>query len=101
MDEGKLWVTTLDEAGIYSYQRAKTKINKISESDTEIKISITDELDDEIFDSELTINVKLPEGWTSASVTGGGKTLENVLKDGVLSFNVVHDIGEVVITKTN
>ena len=101
MDEGKLWVTTLDEAGIYSYQRAETQLSKISENDTEIKISVKDELDDKIFNSELTINVKLPEGWTSALVTGGGKTLETVLKDGVLSFNVVHDIGQVLITKTN
>ena len=101
MDEGKLWVTTLDEAGIYSYQRAKTKINKISENDSEIKISITDELDDKIFDSELTINVKLPEGWTSATVTGGGKVLNTTLLNGVLSFNAVHDIGDVIISKLN
>ncbi len=99
-DEGKLWVTTLDEAGIYSYQIANTKISKISENDSEIKISVTDELDDAIFDSELTINVTLPEGWTSATVTISGEAVDTDLNDGTLSFNVPHDTGEVSITKT-
>ena len=101
MDDGMLWVTTLDEAGIYSYQRANTQINKISQSDTEIKISITDELNDEIFDAELTINVPLPNGWNSASVTSGGNTINANIKNGVLSFNATNDISEVIITKTN
>ena len=63
MDEGLLWVTTLNEAGIYTYQKDHTTIRKTSETETQIKFSITDELDDDIYNSYLTINVELPESW--------------------------------------
>ena len=99
MDEGKLWVTTLDDAAIYSYQRAKTTISKVSQTDNQLVIELKDNLDDKIFDAELTLNVQLPEGWSDATISVTGGSLAGTVKNGVVSFNVPINTGRISIIK--
>jgi len=102
---GELWVTTLDEAAVYATQRLHTRVSFKSEtniSEGKIVFGIEDDLPDEIYDAILTINIKLPDGWTNATTTReGGSIISSSIKDGVISLNTKSNQGNIIITKTN
>ena len=98
MNEGKLWVTTLDEAAAYAVERMEAKIHIVSKTEDELVFTLTDELDDTIYDEALTINVKMPSGYTGAKVTQAGKNISAKVMDGFLSITVKPDNGEIKVT---
>ena len=98
MEEGKIWVTTLDEAAVYITQYNNAKITMISNSGDEMEFSLTDTLQDKIFDAELTVNIKSPMGYENATASQGGKTLETSVSDGILTLNVKPDGDNIKVT---
>ncbi|MBQ3573698.1 MAG: polysaccharide deacetylase family protein, partial [Clostridia bacterium] len=99
--EGKLWVTTLDEASVYATQRLYTRLSLKSKTDNSMVIGVEDDLDNSIYDAELTINVTLPSGWTAATVSRGGNAIASSVKNGKVIFNTLPDKGDITITKNN
>ncbi len=99
MDEGKIWVATLDDAAIYSYQRAKTTINKVSQTEEKIVIELKDELEDKVFNAELTVNITLPDSWTEVVLSAENGIVSGNVKNGVLTFNAPLNAGKISISK--
>lgn len=95
--EGKLWVTTLDEAAVYLTEFNNAKLTEIKKTDSELVFSLTDGLDDKIYDEELTVNIKIPNIFKNAVVTQGEKTLKTVIGDGQISINVKPDSGDITV----
>jgi len=99
VQDGTLWSATLDEVCVYTHERLQARLSLISKADSSFSFSLTDELEDSVFDEALTVNIALPEDWHAATVTQNGKTLESKVASGVLSVNVVPDTGVVSVTK--
>lgn len=98
-EEGKIWVTTLDEACVYAMQRLKTRISLTSKTDETLTFTILSPSEPKnIYDAELTLNIKLPNGWESANVKMDGKTLQSTVKNGVLTVNV-HPEGTTLVVE--
>ncbi len=100
MKEGKLWVTTLDEAAIYLSQYNNANLSMISKTADTVEFSLTDGLDDKIYDAELTVNIEIPNGYNEAVVVQGSKTLKTAVADRKVMVNVKPD-GDNVIAKFN
>lgn len=98
-DEGKLWVTTLDEACVYAMQRLKVRLSLVSKTDTSITFRMTDDLDDTLYDAALTVNVALPDGWTDAAARQNGQVLPSTVENGVLSVTVLADSGDITVSE--
>ncbi len=94
------------------YQNAHVDVTEMT--DTVIKISLTDTLDDYMFDHALTVKVDIPDSWTNVTVTQNGVEIPLILDideyyddfarkactiiDGYLYLDAVPDAGEIVVT---
>ncbi len=97
--EGKMWVATIDEAAAYTLEKMETKISVLEKADNKIRFTLSDNLDDAVYDMPLTVNITLPEGWDNAKATQNGSAVSGKVSNGVLTINVKPDSGEVVISK--
>lgn len=97
MNEGKLWVATLDDVATYTIQKLNSKARVVSETENQVVLSLTDDLDDSVYKSELTINFPMPSGYTKATATMGGKDIKATVADGKVSVTVKPDMGNITI----
>ena len=98
---GQLWVTTYDEASVYLKQRLNTRLSLKSTTDTTIVFGVEDDLgENALYDATLTVNVTLPDGWTTASAAIGKEAIISTVADGVLTFDIAtRNAGNITITK--
>ena len=89
-----LWVCRFDDVMKYGQERDTAKLSCALDGD-KIKVSVTDDMKDDVFDFPLTVKVRLPDGWKTVK---GGKFLEHDGKPYAL-VDVVPDKGAVVLTK--
>ncbi len=97
MNDGKLWVATLDDVATYTIQKLNAKARVLEETENKVVLSLTDDLDDSIYKSELTINFPMPNGYTKATATMGGKDIKATVADGKVSVTVKPDMGNITI----
>ena len=95
----KIWIADWDDVITYTIQRLESKLTLVSLNDSKMVIRVTDNLDDNIFDSKLTLNVKKPERFGNVTVKQGDATLNFTEKDGVISFNINVGKGDIIIEK--
>lgn len=95
----KIWVADWDDVIRYTVLKSESKIVLASKTNNRVALRITNDLESDIFDSELTINAQKPDGFDSVTVKQGSKALDFTEKNGVLTFNVTSDGGDIVIEK--
>lgn len=99
--ENNLWIATNTEAAIYFSEWSTASV--ITELvNGEIRVTVTDEEDDSIYNMALTVKVNLPEGWESAVC--GGKSCEifrNEDGSAYVLVDIVPDTECAVITQGN
>jgi peptidoglycan/xylan/chitin deacetylase (PgdA/CDA1 family) len=100
--DADLWFGTFREVVLYGQERDTAKLSVTASSDKEIRLALTDDMDDTIFDYPLTIKVRLPDAWGGVSATQGGKSAEAKLvshEGGKFALvKAVPDRGEVVLS---
>jgi peptidoglycan-N-acetylglucosamine deacetylase len=101
----QFWVTTFRDATLYIKERNAANITQTSDLDTIKTLTVTDNLDDSIFNFPLTIRRPLPDDWPSATVIQDTLAVPTriVKVDTVvyITFDVVPDAGEVKIIKSD
>jgi oligosaccharide reducing-end xylanase len=99
--EADIWVGTFTEVTCYGQERDTAKLTSKLEGKT-VKLSITDDMDDKLFDTPLTVKVRLDPAWTKVTASQGSKDLQVQLieKNGAkfALVPVVPDKGDVVVT---
>jgi len=97
------WVASFSDVAMYSKERNCISLSEISLSDTSIYLSVSDTLNDSLFNYPVSIRRPLPSEWPSADVKQAGeKVYSRIVKvDSTvyLMFDVVPDKGEVIISK--
>ena len=110
-----IWAGSYNDLIKYFKESQSVSIETIERTDSSITLSVTDNLDDFMFDHALTIKVDIPDSWTSVTATQNGKdiplvsnsvysasanmaTVSCTIKEGFLYVDVVPDRGNVVIT---
>ena len=98
-----VWVGLFREVVLYGQERDTAILNVVSSSDKEIKISVSDDMDDTLFTYPLTVKVRLPGDWKTVVAKQSSKNVkaEIIEHDGkpYALVAVVPDKGEVVISK--
>ena len=102
LKDERLWVSRFDDAVKYGQERDSATLTSALKGD-KIEFTLTDRMKDDIFDFPLTVKVRLPNGWTSAKATQGGKpvAVRFVSHDGApyALVEAVPDKGAVVVVR--
>jgi len=105
-NDAKFWVNTFGNVARYVKERNCVSVKETLVSDNSISIAVTDTLKkDEWYNYPLTFRRTLPEGWTSATITQNGNSVNswvievNAVK--YIQFEAVPDGGSVVISKAD
>ena len=113
-----VWGCSFNELIKYLKEAESSTVETLERTEDTIKISVTDELDNFMFNQAVTVKVDIPDSWTSVSVTQNGKEIKFVdyeyyssnrnyieiscaIDEGYLYVDVIPDGGDVVITAGN
>lgn len=97
-DRDDVWVATYSEASLYYCEWSTASVNA-TYSNGAITVTLTDKENDEIFNMPLTVKLKVPSTWRSA--TADGVTYE-ILDNGEYNYiliDIVPDSGAVTVTE--
>jgi len=100
-DGGYIWVETIANVMKYARERDSFKASVISSNGKEIKISVTDDLQDEIYNYPLTVDITVPSDWNEVVFTQGEKnqSVSTFTKNGkrIVRVEVIPDGGTVTL----
>lgn len=99
----KFWVETFGNVVRYIRERNAASVSEISDTHDRISVSLTDDLDNSIYNYPITVKRPLPADWKDAAVTQNDKPVPArvVSSDGSsnLLFDAVPNGGEIAISK--
>ena len=99
----KFWVETFGNVIRYILERNAASVSETSNQDDEIRLQVSDNLDDKIFNYPITLRRLLPTNWPGAAVSQNQQRREarvvEVNSTRYIMFDVVPDGGEVVLVK--
>ena len=72
LKDDRLWVCRFDDAAKYAQERDSSAVSSLS-VDGKIILTLTDRMDDKLFDYPLTVKVRLPDDAKSCSASQSGK----------------------------
>ncbi len=116
MKKTHIWGASYTDAIQYLREYQNSHVDVTSMTDSEIKISLTDTLDDYMFNHALTVKVAIPQSWEgkTITVTQAGVEIPFIadideyyddfarkactVMDGYLYLDAVPDRGEIVVT---
>ena len=88
----------------YGQERDTAKLAVTSTSSEAIHLSLTDDMDDALFDFPLTVKLRLPDAWKGCSATQGGRGIQTRIVDHegatFALIQAIPDRGEVVLRAT-
>ena len=94
-----IWIANYTEAFFYYTEWSSAKVSSVYDNGS-IKVTLTDDEDNSMYNEELTVKVAVPASWAAAEANG--ETLEvYTAEDGsfYVLINIVPDSGEVSISK--
>ncbi len=110
-----VWAGSYQDLVLYLKEAQSAQVNTVERTDASVTISVTDGLDDYMFDHALTVKVDISDSWADVTVTQNGveiplvdistyrasKNMSNVscaIEDGYIYIDIIPNGGEVVIT---
>ena len=103
LETKNLWVGTFGSVVKYIKERESANLSLVSSSEDQIVLSLTDTLDDAIFDEPLTIRSEVPSSWAKVRVKQGtGAITVTPGMEGtktVIYYNVIPDRGFITLQK--
>lgn len=104
-NDNKYWVTSFGNVAKYIKERNSVSIEELAKSDTSISFTVSDTLDNDIYNIPVSVKRQLPIGWDSVEVSQNGlnlflETIEVGLKKFIV-IDVIPDGGEILITNQN
>ena len=99
--DGWLWVDHYDKISMYAQQRDTATLNIVESTSDKIRYTLTDEMDDDMFDFPLTVKIRVPETWTAVNAIHDGVAISASLvenENGRFALvETVPDRGEVTL----
>jgi len=102
-NEDDVWMGLFREVVLYGQERDTSELKTLSSNAREIRLSLSDDMDDTLFTFPLTVKVRLPDDWITLKATQGGKEIEatQIEHEGgrYALVQAVPDQGEIVLQK--
>jgi len=104
VNEAQLWIATFQDAFKYIRERMHSKVDTKTTSDA-ITITLSNDLDNRIYDLDLTLKTQVPSAWKSVNVQQGDiqKTII-AQRDGDMAFveyRAMPNSAKIIISKNN
>ncbi|MBO5338942.1 MAG: InlB B-repeat-containing protein [Clostridia bacterium] len=95
-----VWVASYTELVQYMKEQLSATLTTVSRTDTQIELSLTDTLDDYMFNHALTIKVDIDDSWTAENITAtqNGEAVYFSVENGYVYVDAVPDCGAIVIS---
>jgi peptidoglycan/xylan/chitin deacetylase (PgdA/CDA1 family) len=93
----RLYIAPYGEVVRYIRQRDDATASLVSNDGSTITLSLTDSLDDAIYNIPMTLILAAPAGWTDISAFQDGLAIEAWIADGNILLNAVPDAGSITI----
>ena len=98
-----LWIDTIADIAKYICERDSASVKLVKKTRDKIVISLTDTMDDEVFDAPLTLRVAIPSHWSSpitVAQSGRRDKVELTKETGRVYAHVdaIPDLGDVVLS---
>lgn len=98
---GEFWVAPFTEVAMYGQQRDTAEVASKVMADGRVSVTVTDRMDDELFDFPLSVKVRVSDTWTKAAVKQGEQTRPAKLVEHAggkyALVGVVPDRGEAIV----
>ena len=92
------WVATFRDAIKYIKERDNATLKETSSTNTEITYSLTDNLDNEIYNYPLSIRVPMPDGWNDGAVAyQNDEEIAVKISGNYIYFDAVPDGGTILL----
>ena len=98
MDNKQLWITDHISYHQYEKQRESAVVTTLEYSDTRIRLTVTDGVDDILYNQPLTMKTEVPSGWTTVVVTQNNITTERPVVNGIVRYDVKSNGAEVTLS---
>jgi oligosaccharide reducing-end xylanase len=100
-----IWVDTLGTIVRYMREKMSSTLTIISESDSEITLSLTHSLDNSIYNVPLTIRSAVPSSWSEVEIRQGGSVyvIEPAIENGspAVYYNAIPNAGLITLAPTS
>ena len=100
----KFWVDTFGNVARYILERNAASVREVVSGNDSITLSVTDSLDDSVFNYPITLRRPLPEGWVAAVASQNHRPVPaqvvNVNSANYIMFDVVPDAGDIILSKS-
>lgn len=91
------WVATFRDAIKYIKERDNATLKETSATASEITYSLTDNLENDIYDYPLSIRIPMPEGWNDGAVVyQNDEEIESKVEGNYIYFDAVPDGGTIL-----
>lgn len=101
--EDEFWVDTFTNVAKYAQQRETATLDITSATASQIKFSVTDRMEDAVYDHPLTVKLRVDNTWSDASATQDGQPINAYIVqhegNSYAYIEPVPDRGEVVVTR--
>ncbi len=102
-EQGELWVATFGEAVKYIRQRQEADIT-VEEDTSGIQITYTDDLEDSIYNEEVTLRSEVPMDWEGVEIHHNGTLMQKntvIESDGknYVYYNTIPDQGIITLSQ--
>ena len=74
----RIWIDTFPAVAKYGQERDTATLKTVSSDAKRISLSLSDRMDDKLFDEPLTLKVRLPDDWRTVRATQGGNPVRAV-----------------------
>jgi len=102
VEKSNRWIAPFGRVSRYIHERQAANIRLISVETDSVILSLTDNLDDEIFDQALTVKLRLSETWKNTEVHQNGQLMWSEMREeGFLLFDAFPDGGPIVIRRVD
>ncbi len=93
-----LWIASLNEATQYLREKQSATLKVLSSKEGVVKLTLTDSLDNVLYDHPLTLKMEVEPHVKAGTVTYEGGSGNLTVKDGYAYFDVIPDRGTITVT---
>jgi peptidoglycan/xylan/chitin deacetylase (PgdA/CDA1 family) len=94
-----VWVADHITYHKYLTERSSAQVKVVQADNAKIRLSLTSAADPALYDTPLTLETRVPAGWTKCQVTQGASNNECAVTDGKVRYGAVPGGAEIVIAK--
>lgn len=93
----RIWVTDLVSWHQYATQREAATVRPVSAGDAELRVELTATTDAALYDLPLTLQTRVPDGWTTVQVVQGEAVATVEARDGWVMYDAAAGRGQIVL----